>query len=188
MDNFFSDNSTINISDGVIDNIDSDRGTTFITVSYSDCVNCTSTDRSVKLIVDRNTRIFNENGNRIPVSDLRVGMAINATMSSAMTRSIPPQSSALVIRIIGRPLPDNVAIGRIVDVDRQNRNFTTISDTNLSSIIRFNVPMDTRILNRNGRPINFNALVPGLSVRVRHAAFMTASIPPQTTAFEVRIR
>ena len=117
MDNFFSDNSTINISDGVIDNIDSDRGTTFITVSYSDCVNCTSTDRSVKLIVDRNTRIFNENGNRIPVSDLRVGMAINATMSSAMTRSIPPQSSALVIRIIGRPLPDNVAIGRIVDVD-----------------------------------------------------------------------
>lgn len=187
MDNFFSENSTINITNGVIDNISSDRGTTFITVSYSDCVNCTRTERTVRLVVDRNTRIFNESGNRIPVSDLRTGMAINATISSAMTRSIPPQASAMVIRIIGRPLPDNIAIGRIVDVDRQNRSFTIISNNNLSSIIRFNVPMNAIILNRNGRPITFNALVPGLQVWVRHAAFMTASIPPQTTAFEVRI-
>ena len=28
---------------------------------------------------------------------------------------------------------------------------------------------------------------PGLRVRVRHATFMTASIPPQTTAFEIQI-
>lgn len=38
-----------------------------------------------------------------------------------------------------------------------------------------------------GRPMNFSGLVSGLRVRVRHAAFMTASIPPQTTAFEIRV-
>lgn len=188
MDNFSSNNSTISITDGVIDSITFDSGTTFITVSYSDCINCTKSDQTIILVVDRNTRIFNENGSRIPVLDLKTGMAINATISSAITRSIPPKASALVIRIIGRPLSDNIAIGRIVDVDRQNRSFTIISNNNLSSIIRFNVPMNAVILNRNNKPITFNALVPGLSVWVRHAAFMTASIPPQTTAFEVRIR
>lgn len=81
-----------------------------------------------------------------------------------------------------------ITTGRIIDVDRSNRSFTTISDTHLSSIIRFNVPMNALILNRNGRRINFSVLVPGLRVWVRHASFMTASIPPQTTAFEIKIR
>ena len=74
-----------------------------------------------------------------------------------------------------------------MDVDRQNRSLTTISDGNLSSVIRFNVADDAQIFNNFGRPMNFANLVPGLRVRVRHAAFMTMSIPPQTTAFEVRV-
>lgn len=60
-------------------------------------------------------------------------------------------------------------------------------DGNLSSIIRFNVADDAQILNGLGRSMNFANLVPGLRVRVRHADFMTMSIPPQTTAFEVRV-
>ena len=35
--------------------------------------------------------------------------------------------------------------------------------------------------------MGFSRLFPGLRVRVRHANFMTASIPPQTTALEVRV-
>lgn len=38
-----------------------------------------------------------------------------------------------------------------------------------------------------GRRMNFSGLVPGLRVNVSHADFMTASLPPQTNAFEVRI-
>lgn len=82
---------------------------------------------------------------------------------------------------------DNITIGRIINVDRESRSFTTISDRNLSSTIRFNVPMNARIFDMFGRPIPFHRLIPGLRVRVRHAAFMTASIPPQTTAFEIRV-
>ena len=54
-------------------------------------------------------------------------------------------------------------------------------------MIRFNVPEDVLIFDRLGRRINFSKLVPGMRVRVRHATFMTASIPPQTTAFEIRV-
>lgn len=82
---------------------------------------------------------------------------------------------------------DNSTIGRIIDIDRRSRHFTTISDGNRSSIIRFNIPEDARILDRFGRRMDFSRLTPGMRVQVHHASFMTMSIPPQTTAFLVRI-
>ena len=82
---------------------------------------------------------------------------------------------------------DNIAVGRIIDVDRRNRSFTIMRDQNRSSTIRFNLADNARITDIWGRPMNFSCLMPGLRVRVRHAAFMTMSIPPQTTAFSVRV-
>ena len=114
-------------------------------------------------------------------------MTVNAIISSVMTRSIPPQASAYIIEIVERRQTENVTTGRIVDIDRNNRSFTTISDRDVSSIIRFNVPENARILDRFGRPMNFSRLNSGMRVRVRHADFMTASIPPQTTAFEIQV-
>ena len=104
-----------------------------------------------------------------------------------MTRSIPPQSAAYLIEIVREALPENVVIGAILNIDRNNRSFTTISERDFSTIIRFNVPEDAVILNRLGRPVDFERLVPGMRVWVRHANFMAASIPPQTTALEVGI-
>lgn len=187
MDNFSPGNSFITISDGMIEDIRAENATTFVTISYTECVNCRNPQQTVRLVVGSNTLILNENGNRIPVNRLKVGMTVNASFSSAMTRSIPPQASAFIIQIVRRPVSDNVTTGRILDIDRQNRSFTTISGGNLSSIIRFNVPRNVIILDRFGRRINFSRLTPGLRVRVRHATFMTASIPPQTTAFEIQI-
>lgn len=86
------------------------------------------------------------------------------------------------------PQNNNITVGAIVDVDRQNRSFTTISNGNPLSIIRFNVPNNAFIFDRFGRPMDFNRLMPGMRVWVRHANFMTNSIPPQTTAFEIRVR
>lgn len=83
--------------------------------------------------------------------------------------------------------PDNVFVGRIINVDRQLRQFTAVSDRSLSSAIRFNVPTNVRIFDILGRPMNFSNLAPGMRVQVRHASFMTPSIPPQTTAFLVRV-
>lgn len=186
MDNYSFDNSMIHISNGLIENINSENTTTFVTVSYTNPQN-RRRNEIIRLVVGNNTLIFDEFGNQIPVSELRTGMAVNATFSSAMTRSIPPQSNAFVIRVVRRPVPDNISIGRIIDIDHQYRTFTTIRDRDLSSVIRFNVPRNAEILDLFGRPIPFARLVSGLRVRVRHASFMTASIPPQTTAFEVQV-
>lgn len=177
----------IHISSGMIDDIINERNTTFVTVTYTDRTNNRRTEQTVRLIVNNSTIILNENGNPVPANRLQIGMTVDATISSAMTRSIPPQASAFLIKILKRPMRDNITVGRIMDVDRQNSRFTMIRDGNLSSIIIFNVPENAMIFDRLGRPASLSRLVPGMRVKVRHAAFMTASIPPQTTAFEVRV-
>lgn len=188
MVNFSPNNPYVHITDGVIEAIENDSRNTLITVTYTNRMGNRRNEERIRLVVSRNTTILDERGRTIPVRDLEVGMVINAVVSSAMTRSIPPQANAFLIRVVRRPLANNmIATGRILEINQQNRSFTMIRDGNLSSIIRFNVPENAIILDRNGRPIPFSRLIPGLRVRVRHAAFMTASIPPQTTAFEIRV-
>ena len=187
MDYFFPNHSTINISNARIDNIDQERNTTFVTVSYTDQQRRPRATQTVRLVVGNNTRILDERGNQISARQLEKGMIVNAVISSAMTRSIPPQATAFLIQIVRRSMKDDITVGRILDINIQNRNFTTISDKGFSSVIQFNVPSDAIILDRSGRQTNFSRLHPGMPVRVLHATFMTASIPPQTTAFEIWI-
>ena len=177
----------INISNALIIDISRERGTTFVTISYSDGGRNRRNEQTVRLVVVPRTVILGANGVPVPAARLSVGMTINASFSSAMTRSIPPQATAYLIRIVRRQPRDNITIGRILDIDRNERTFTTISDQDFSTIIQFNVPENARIFDRSGRPIRFRELRSGMRVRVRHANFMTASIPPQTTAYEIQV-
>ncbi len=186
MDQAILGSSVGSLRNGIIDNITTDRGTTLITVSHSTPSN-RGRDETIRLAIGRNTAIIDESGNDIRPSDLVRGMTINALFSNAMTRSIPPQANAFFIQVVRRPMSDNTTVGRIININRRGNNFTTISDNNLATTIQFNVSPETRFFDIFGRPINFNDLLPGFRVRVRHASFMTASIPPQTTAFEVRV-
>lgn len=198
------------ISNGIITNISTDRRTTFVTVTYMENSGNRRREQTIRLVVEPRTVVLNTNGIPVPASALEIGMTIDATFSSSMTRSIPPQANAFMIRIVRparprprpprpkpqpprprpprpQPQPPEVTVGTILNVDRNSRSFTTISNQDFSTIIRFNVSDDTRIFDRSGRPINFGRLSPGMRVRVRHANFMTPSIPPQTTAFEVQV-
>ena len=139
------------------------------------------------MVVGPGTVVVNMNGTRGVASDLSVGMIVNAILSTAATRSVPPQAEAFFVEIVRGGTEYSMTTGRIVDIDRRERNFTTISDGNFNSIIRFNVPPNIPITNRMGRSMEFTGLVPGMRVEVRHANFMTASIPPQTTAYEVKV-
>lgn len=177
----------INISNGTIEEISTERGNRLVTVTYMDNSGNRRTEQTVRLVVGPRTIILNTNGVPVPATVLRTGMTINAVFSSVMTRSIPPQANAYIIEITKRAQRDNITIGTILEIDRNNRSFTTISGRDRSTIIRFNVPENTMIFDRSGRTMNFQSLNSGMRVRVRHANFMTASIPPQTTAFEIRV-
>jgi hypothetical protein len=215
----------IYIFNGMIMNVTTNESNALVTVTYRDVSSNTMLEETVVLATDPNTVILNENGNETSATTLQAGMLINAIISSAMTRSNPPQAYAYFIIITNeymqqpseqpgmstmpssrpmppnrpmppsrpmppnrpRPVTDDVTTGNIINVDRNNRSFTTISNLDISTIVQFNVPEDTPIYNRIGRQVNFSMLAPGMRVRVRHASFMTASIPPQTTAFEIQI-
>lgn len=84
-------------------------------------------------------------------------------------------------------MPTIIRTGRIANIDRSTRSFTIISDANPSTIMRFNMADHALIIGPFGMIVHFSFLRPGMLVRVRHARFTTASIPPQTTAFEVRV-
>lgn len=177
----------ININNGRIQEISTERRNTLVTVRYREPGDGRWNEQTIVLVVGPRTTVLNQNGRRISPTELNRGMVVDAIVSSAMTRSIPPQTTAYVIRIVRRSQADEFTTGRILDINRGDRNFTTISDGNLASIVRFNLANNAGIIGRSGRPIRFSDLNPGMRVRVRHANFMTASIPPQTTAFEVRV-
>lgn len=148
----------------------------------------------LRLNVSNNTIILNAAGLPTCFCDIRQGMWIDATFSPAMTRSIPPQSNAFIIKIkrsapvpIPPIAPTNTTTGRIVRVDANNNLLYTGIPNDINSQTRFVVTNSTVIQNRNGFPMRLRSLRPGQLVRVTHANFQTASIPPQTTAFHIQL-
>ena len=175
------------ISNATIEEISQDRNNMLVTAVYRDRRNNRGEDQRIRMVVGPGTVVVTMNGTRGNAADLSVGMVVNAILSTTATRSIPPQSEAFLVEIVRGGNESSSTIGRIVDIDRRERNFTTIGDRDFTSIIRFNVPPNTPIINRMGRSMDFAGLIPGMRVEVRHANFMTASIPPQTTALEVKV-
>lgn len=208
------------------------RNTGSIIVSYSvPAPNGRTAIEQLQLNVNNNTFIQGQFGLPLCFCELRQGMWIDVTFSSAMTRSIPPQSNAFMIIVRrmpqtfppqtlppqvlppqilppqilppqvlppqncptqncppqNRPQPTSTTTGRIARVDASNNLLYTGTPGNIGSQTRFVVTSSTLIQNRNGFPILLRALRPGQLVRITHANFMTASIPPQTTAFRIQV-
>lgn len=174
----------ISIANGTIIEVSSEGDTTFVTITYLDEER---NEQTVRLVAGAQTIVLGTNGIPVPATILGEGMTVSATFSSTMTRSIPPQATAYIIVITAWPLPEDITQGTILNVDRRNRSFILINERDFSTVIQFNVPENTVILGRFGRPMDFSNLIPGMRVQVRHANFMTASIPPQTTAFEIQV-
>ncbi len=184
---FVESDFVINAFNAVIQNVSSERNTTFVTITYDECLGCNNREQTVTLIVNNDTVVINHLGNNVPVRNLRPGMSVNVSFSTRMTRSIPPQSQAFVIQVLNPAARNMTTIGRIIEKNINNRFITTITNNNLSSIIRFNIPANVIILTPFGTMTDFSRLTPGMRVRITHAPFMTASIPPQTTAFRIQI-
>ncbi len=191
IDNFSSsrrpDRNVIRVFSALIEDITRDRGTVFVTISYTNCAGCSTPSDTVRLVVNQSTDIYDEQGRNIRPNELERGMTIDASFSSAMTRSIPPQAQAFFIRITERPARSVTTTGRIAEVNTRNNFIIVLTSQNPSSAIRFHILPETVILDLFGRRTRLSALRPGFRVRVEHASFMTAGIPPQTTAFTVQV-
>lgn len=192
------------INNGFVEEVScSSNSNGYIIVSYAvrRRNNITSIE-NIRLNLTRNTTVINSFGQSMCICCVQRGMWVNVAFSSAMTRSIPPQSNALLVvvqRNISpnrppsppnppvRPQPSVETTGRIVMVDFRNDFFITEDPRNTNNQMKFIITDNTTVTNRFGFPIGFASLRPGQLVRVTHASFQTASIPPQATAFNIQI-
>ena len=179
--------NTVRVFSAVIDRINRERNTTFVTISYNDCIGCNGIRGPIQLVVNQDTSIRDERGRNIRAGELERGMVIDAAFSSAMTRSIPPQSQAFSIRIMRRADRTQTTTGRMIEVNTRNNYILVLRNQNPSSVVLFNISPNTEIFDLFGRRTSLSSLTAGFRVSVEHASFMTASIPPQTTAFTVRV-
>ena len=161
----------------------------YIVVSYNDTSMGRNNRQQVRLNINRNTKIINFRGKNLCTCCIQEGMWINAIFSGAMTRSIPPQANAFLIIVQGRSQQpvSSVTIDRIASIDLENSSFYTGNRNDINSQTRFIVNNNTVITDREGNRIRLRNLRPGQLVRINHANFQTASIPPQTTAFSVQV-
>lgn len=182
----------MHIHNGQIENVscknNSKTGYLIISLAMSkDTASKYDTER-IQLNVNANTIFYNLSGACVSLCCLRPGMRINAVTSSRMTRSIPPQTNAFIITVLDNVRPAfPVSIGKIAFTDTEGGFLYTGNPDDINSQTKYTVTNRTLITNRQGFPINFDRLTPGQYVRITHADFMTASIPPQTTAYRIQL-
>jgi hypothetical protein len=178
----------IQVQGAIIEDIFINNRTGNVTISYGVMGNFNMIHKElVVLIVNQDTNIRSRNGQSMTIRDLRIGMIIDATFSSAMTRSMPPQAVAYQIIVVGAIREFETKIGRVMSIDLNNQFFVTGREEDLSSQMRFVVSNATIIRDARGNQIPLRNLRIGSKVRVEHATFQTASIPPQTTAYNVQV-
>ncbi len=181
-------NNVIRVEDAFIEEISIYNRTSYVTISYGVMGDFSMIHMQLLvLIVSQDTIIRNQFGQNMPARDLREGMVIDAEFSSAMTMSIPPQARAFRITVKRNERSSIVSEGRVLNVDTRNNFLYTGFSNDISSLRRFVITNSTTIWNRRGKQIRLRDLRLGQMVRVEHATFQTPSIPPQTTAFSVRI-
>lgn len=143
--------------------------------------------QELRLNVGNNTIIINQEGTPLTLNDLSKGMIIDADFSSAMTRSIPPQSFAYRIVVLVEETSVHLTTDRVVSVDTDSGFLFTGNPYDIYDQKIFTISDTTVILDRNNNVISLEVIQPGQLVRVEHAIFATLSIPPQSPAYLVQV-
>ncbi len=177
------------VENALIENV-YDSGTTgYILVSHAvEGINEMTFIELLRLNINKNTVLLTTFGEPMCLCDIHKGMWADAIFSPIMTRSIPPQSNAfLVIARTEFQSSVNVTTDRIAYMEPENNFLYTGDPDDINTQMRFVITDTTSIRDSLGNPITIDELHSGQLVRVTHANFQTASIPPQTTAFYIQL-
>ena len=88
------------ISNATIEEITRDRNNTLVTAVYRDRRNNRGEEQRIRMVVSPATVVVTMEGVKGNVADLSVGSVVNAIVSNAATRSIPPQAEAFFVEIV----------------------------------------------------------------------------------------
>lgn len=177
------------IENAIIDDIRLDGRIYYVTISYME-PNADSIQQIaiLELIVSEQvTRLFDQERRPILPIDLEIGMTIDALVGSRATNSLPPQTKAYQILVVAAPLSRTATTGSVLQTNVRNNFLLIAPEGDPGQVLRVNITSETVIVDVNSRSITLQDLTPGKIVWVEHEVFMTASIPPQTTGFLIRV-
>lgn len=133
--------------------------------------------------------VITANGEAVAADVITNGQALEVEYSQQMTRSIPPQTTAISIEVLNLPV-ENEEVPELAPV------VTTITAVNEDGSVTVGEGMDEvivyvteeTVITKDGEVVNADALTEGLEISVLYADFMTMSIPPQTSAVSIEIK
>lgn len=187
-DEAYENKDVLTILDATIERIFPGDNVRYIMISYIIVDPNSNVHKNfITLVVGPNTTILDPFGEKISFNALRRGLIIYADFSAAMTYNILPQAMAFKIVISYKNTAFRGKMDRILEIDAENRFLYTGRADDMLSQVRFVITDSTQILDKDGKIIRLEDLRPGELIRIAYATFMTASIPPQTTAFRVQL-
>lgn len=146
-------------------------------------------ENTMNLIIDANTKIYNQSGDNIKISNLNQGMIIDVEHSSKISRTYIPQAYAYRIDLIRNN--ENIKITESKIIEKYvsgNKSYILVGDSNAASKqILFILDDNVKIRNKYGKAISFKDLIAGQKIKVEHSSVMTKSLPPQCAAYSIEV-
>lgn len=124
-----------------------------------------------------------KNGEVASFEDLTADMPISVVYSTAMTMSLPPQTTAVKIEIPAEVAEDAVKTVMVTEV--LENNAIMVNDPTLGDVMVY-VADETKIT-KNGEVAKFEDITKDIKLNVVYSPAMTMSLPPQTTAVSIEI-
>ena len=144
----------------------------------------------VLVLIGEDTKIT-ANGEEASAEAIAPEMLLNAKYSEQMTRSIPPQTTAISIELLNLPVEneeiveeEEKAIGS-AKINSVEDGAIVVTDEVRGEVIVF-VTEETKIT-KDGSEVSANELKADMEITIEYAAHMTMSIPPQTNAVSIEI-
>ncbi len=145
-------------------------------------------DYTVILNLPDETVLEDKDGNTIEVADITKGDLVYAEFSSAMTRSIPPQSNAIKIQVLKAADQGEVQENKYYGLVSQIEGSTLYMDgEDMDAKLVIHVDDKTQVKNELGENIALSDIKEGTYLEVVTSPAYTASLPPQTTAVSVSV-
>ncbi len=167
-------------------------GNNNITVIYDEVHDNKIYEETIILLVDNDTVIKNEFGKTIAITDLKVGMLINAKHSDAITLGLPPTAKAYSIYVVDDNQSVLIENAKINNVDLRNSRITvTYEDefyNNVYTEIVLLVDNNTIIKDSTGKFITLKDLKAGMKIDATHSLVATFSMPPMSLAYSINVK
>ncbi len=148
-------------------------------------VGVTDERKSVVLHVTKDTKLTDAAGKTIAASDIHKGDSVLCVFDRALTKSLPPQSTAYSIQVkqsaeLEEEVPDKVMYyGKIAAIENGALYMDGVNEKT-QLIVR--ADDNTTLCDKAGKAIKWSDLKVGTFVAIEESDAITLSLPPQVTA------